>query len=260
MAEHQDLSGLVAIVTGASYGLGYAISEELARRGTAVLITDISERLIDAAATLTSKGYKVKATRVDVCDKSSVEAGVKAAVDAFGRLDILVANAAMPRSAKSVMEMDGTDWDATMAVNVRGALYCIQAAAAQMIAQGAGGRIITIGSTAGLKPYKRRSHYCTSKAAVIQLTRVAGLELAEHKITANCVCPGQTLTDNLKMMVTGGLNTDEGEEMRRRQAAIPLGPNDPIDIANAVAFFASPAARTVTGQVLAVEGGGLMTG
>jgi NAD(P)-dependent dehydrogenase (short-subunit alcohol dehydrogenase family) len=255
-----ELNGKVAVVTGASYGLGLAISSELARRGAAVLLTDIADKVDAAAQGLVAGGLQAKAARLDVRDIASVEAGIAAGVQTFGRLDILVANAAMPRSAKAILEMDAADWDATMAVNVRGTLFCIQAAARHMIARGGEGRIVTIGSTAGLKPYKRRSHYCTSKAAVIHLTRVAALELAQHKITVNCVCPGQTRTENLNMMISGGLNSAEADEMRKRQAAIPLGPNDPIDIATAVAFFASPAARTVTGQVLAVEGGGLMTG
>lgn len=257
----KDLEGKVAMITGASYGLGREIASELARRGAAVMLTDISDGVAAASRDLQAQGFRAAAVHVDVSQRGAVKAGIAATVGQFGRLDILVANAAMPRSPKTILEMDDLAWEGTMAVNLRGTLYCIQEAALQMILQGGGGRIVTIGSTAGLKPYKRRSHYCVSKAAVIHLSKVAGLELAEHKITVNCVCPGQTRTENLNAMISGGgLNAAEAEEMRKRQAAIPLGPNDPIDIAKAVAFFASPSARTVTGQVLAVEGGGLMTG
>jgi len=255
-----DLSGRVALVTGASYGIGYAIATALSERGAAVMLTDVQDRVRESAEALSASGARAQGRIVDVEDAASVEAGVQAAVEAFGRLDILVTNAAKPRTARTILEMTSADWDGPMAVNVRGALYCIQAAARQMIVQGDGGRIVTIGSTAGLKPYKRRAHYCSSKAALIQLTKVAALELAEHGVTVNCVCPGQTLTENLVRMTDGaGLNSTEAEEMRKRQATIPLGVNDASDIAAMVAHFASPTARKLTGQVIAVDGGGLLT-
>jgi len=224
------------------------------------MVSDTSERRDEAAAKLREAGYKAAATRIDVRELDSVQSAVAATVTTFGRLDIMVANAAMPRTAKPILEMDGETWDAMFAVNVRGSLFSIRAAAEQMIRQGAGGRLIAISSTAGLKPYAERSHYCSSKAAIIQLTKVAGLEFAPHNITANVVCPGQSMTENLRAMLEGSTGLEQAEQMRARQARIPLGPNEPVDIANAVAFFASPAARTVTGQVIAVEGGGLMTG
>ncbi|WP_016744873.1 SDR family NAD(P)-dependent oxidoreductase [Rhizorhabdus wittichii] len=260
MSDNGELSGRVALVTGASYGLGYSIAEELARRGAAVMISDISDQRDEAAEKLRAAGCKAAAVHIDVRDLALVQAGVARTVEAFGRLDILVANAAMPRTATPILEMDAATWDAAYAVNVRGTLFSFRAAAEQMIRQGEGGRLIAISSTAGLKPYADRSHYCSTKAAVIQLTKVAGLEFASHKITANVVCPGQSNTENLRKMLDGSTGQAAAEEMRARQARIPLGPNEPIDIANAVAFFASPAARTVTGQIMAVEGGGLMTG
>ncbi|SCW81273.1 Enoyl-(Acyl carrier protein) reductase [Sphingobium faniae] len=260
MTTERELEGRAALVTGASYGLGFAIAQELARRGAAVAITDIDDRREEAAARLRADGHRAVAIGVDVTDLDSVRQGVAQTVEAFGALDIQVNNAAMARTARPILEMDAESWDRTFAVNVRGTMFSIRAAAEQMIRQGKGGRIISISSTAGLKPYPQRSHYCSSKAAIIQLTKVAGIEFAPHGITANVVCPGQSVTENLRQMMAGSTNVREAEEMRARQARIPLGPNDPGDIAHAVAFFASPAAKTVTGQVLAVEGGGLMTG
>lgn len=255
-----NLSNRVALITGASYGIGQAIAAALARDGCAVMLTDLQSRVHEACAEISDNGGRAAACIMDVTDARSVEAGIEAAVATFGRLDILVTNAAAPRTARTLLEISAEDWDLPMTVNVRGALLCIQAAAKQMIAQGDGGRIITIGSTAGLKPYKRRAHYCSSKAALIQLTKVAALELAEHAITANCVCPGQTLTENLFRMTSGaGLNPTEAEEMRKRQAAIPLGVNAPSDIASIVAHLASAEAGKLTGQIIAVEGGGLLT-
>ena len=260
MNETQELAGRVALVTGARYGLGLAIARELARRGAAMAISDIDAGVEDSAENLRGEGLRAVGTVCDVRDLDQLRASVQAAADAFGRLDILVANAAMPRTATPILEMDADTWDAAYAVNVRGTMLSLRAGAERMIAQGEGGRLVTIASTAGLKPYLDRSHYCSSKAAVIQLTKVAGLEFARHRITANCVCPGQSVTENLRKMLEGSTGQAAADEMRARQARIPLGPNDPEDIANAVAFFASPAAKTVTGQVLAVEGGGLMTG
>lgn len=256
----EELEGQVALVTGARYGLGLAIAEELARRGASVAIGDIDAAVMDTAAALRARGAAALGVICDVRSLEQLRAAIAATVAEFGRLDIAVANAAMPRTATPILEMDGETWDAAYAVNVRGTMFTLRAAAERMIEQGAGGRLITVASTAGLKPYAERSHYCSSKAAVIQLTKVAGLEFAPHRITANCVCPGQTWTENMKKMLDGSTGEAAAEEMRARQARIPLGPNDPEDIANAVAFFASPAAKTVTGQVLAVEGGGLMTG
>jgi NAD(P)-dependent dehydrogenase (short-subunit alcohol dehydrogenase family) len=258
--KEEDPVDRVARVTGASYGIGLAISTELVRRGCTVMLSDVQARVHDACAALNAQGGRTGACILNVQEPASVEAGVETTVQKFGRLDILVTNAAHPRTARTILEMTTDDWDGPMAVNVRGALLCIQAAARRMIAQGEGGRIVTIGSTAGLKPYKRRAHYCSSKAAVIQLTKVAALELAEHGITVNCVCPGQTLTENLARMTDGaGLDPVEAAEMRKRQGAIPLGVNTPDDIASIVAHLASPGARKLTGQIIAVDGGGLLT-
>lgn len=259
MSETSELEGRVALVTGASYGLGKAIAEELGRRGGAVVLTDINDRVDDAVAELAAAGMKVSACRIDVRDRGSVDAACAHAVTQFGGLDIVVNNAAMARSAAPLMEITAEQWDATMDVNLRGTLFGMQAAVGIMIPQGRGGRIINIASTAGVKAYKQRAHYGTSKAAIIMLSRYAALEFAEHKVTVNCVAPGQTVTENLLMMTSGGLGEEQAEQMRKRQAMIPLGVNQPADIARAVAYFAAPGSATVTGQLLVVDGGGTMS-
>ena len=125
---------------------------------------------------------------------------------------------------------------------------------------GNGGRIVTIASSAALRPYKWRSHYAASKLGIIALTRVAALEFAEHKITANIVAPGPTDTENRRLQSSGGIdNEKEAAEMRAREARIPLGMVKPEDIANAVHHFTLPASGHVTAQTMLVDGGVLMT-
>jgi len=248
----------VALVSGASYGLGRATAERLSADGYAVMLTDITDRVMDTAEELAASGAAVAGALADVRDKASVDELIEKTVTDLGRIDVVVCNAAASRSSLTVLEMTVEDWDQAWAVNVRGALLCVQAAARKMIAAGTKGRFVTIGSTAAYRPYPRRAHYCTTKSAVVAFTRVAALELAEYGITVNCVCPGPTATENMLMMQGGGLNATEGEEMRARHAAIPLGVGKPSDIADAVAWFVSPTASHITGQSLLVDGGTLL--
>ncbi|VXD04296.1 Enoyl-(Acyl carrier protein) reductase [Pseudomonas sp. 9AZ] len=256
--SESELSNQVALVTGASYGLGRAITEELLKRGAKVMLTDISDRVEGTAAELDALGFPVAHAHLDVTDRASVDAAVQKTVEHFGKLDIFVNNAGWSKVMKPILELTADDWDAYMDINIRGNLFCIQAAAEAMIAGGRGGRIISIASTAASKPYKRASAYCTSKAAIPMLVKAAALELGEHGITVNCVAPGPTTTETNLAHSSGAIDPKVGEDKRRREALIPLGKNDPVDIATAVAYFASPVARRVTGQMLVVEGGGLL--
>jgi NAD(P)-dependent dehydrogenase (short-subunit alcohol dehydrogenase family) len=251
-----ELADRVALVTGASYGLGRAISEELARRGAKVMLTDITDRVDGTCAELSAAGFDVAMTRLDVTKRPSVRDAVQETVARFGKLDIFVNNAGWSRSMNFIRNITAEEWDVYMNINVRGNLFCIQEAAEAMIAQGKGGRYIAIASTAAVKPYKRAAAYCTSKSAIPMLIKAAALEFGEHNITCNCVAPGPTTTETNLAHSAGAIDPAAGEEKRRREAMIPLGKNDPIDIATAVAYFASPAARKVTGQLLVVEGGG----
>jgi len=255
MAEG-ELNGRVALVTGASYGLGRAIAEELATRGASIMLTDVDERLAGTTAELAAEGRQVAHCRLDVTDRSSVKAAVNETLSRFGGLDIFVNNAGWSKVMSPIREISAEEWDVYMAINVRGNLFCIQEAAEAMIAGGKGGRFVAIVSTAAVKPYKRAAAYCTSKSAIPMLAKAAALELGEHGITVNCVAPGPTVTETNLAHGSGAIDPKMGEEKRRREAMIPLGKNDPIDIATAVAFFASPAARRVTGQLMVVEGGG----
>ncbi len=253
---HGELSGQVAIVTGASYGLGRAISEELARLGATVMLTDVIDRVQEATRELSAAGHRVGCTALDVTQRASVHAAVDETVRRFGRLDVFVNNAGWSKALNFIRDINADEWDKYMHINVRGNLFCIQEAADTMIKAGTRGRYISVASTAAVKPYKRAAAYCTSKSAIPMLIKSAALEFGEHGITFNCVAPGPTTTETNLAHSTGALDAKAGEEKRRREAMIPLGKNDPVDIATAVAYFASAAARKVTGQLLVVEGGG----
>lgn len=254
--NNMELQGQVALVTGASYGLGRAITETLLGRGAAVMLTDIDPRLEQTCAELAGAGHRVAHARLDVVERDSVFAAVASTVREFGRLDIFVNNAGWSKSMNFIKDVTPEEWERHMNINVRGNLFCLQAAAEAMAAAGRGGRFVSIASTAAVKPYKRAAAYCTSKSAIPMLMKTAALEFAEHGITVNCVAPGPTTTETNLMHSSGAIDPKAGEEKRRRQALIPLGINAPEDIANAVAYFVSPGAGHVTGQMLVVEGGG----
>lgn len=253
---HQEQQGRVALVTGASYGLGRAITEELLARGASVMLTDITDRVSETCAELVEAGHPVAHHFIDVTQRETVKAAVAATIATFGRIDVFVNNAGWSQKLNFIRDITAEEWDQYMAINVRGNLFAVQEAAEAFIAAGSPGRIITIASTAAVKPYKRAAAYCTSKSAIVMLTKAAALELGEHQITVNCVAPGPTTTETNLAHSSGKLDPKHGEEKRRREAMIPLGKNDPVDIATAVAFFASPEARRVTGQLMVVEGGG----
>ena len=253
--NHCEQEGRVALVTGASYGLGRAISEELLARGAAVMLCDIDDRVEQTTKELAKSG-DVNHTFLDVTDRASVSSAVQKTIENFGKIDIFVNNAGWSKKLNFIRDISAKEWDEYMHINVRGNLFCIQEAAEAFIASRIGGRIICIASTAAIKPYKRAAAYCTSKSAIPMLVKNAALELGEHNITVNCVAPGPTTTETNLAHSSGAIDPKHGEEKRRREAMIPLGKNEPEDIATAVAFFASPEARRVTGQLLVVEGGG----
>jgi len=246
----------IAMVTGASYGLGRAITEDLLARGASVMLADISPRVEGTTAELAAAGYDVAFCHMDVTDRASVKTAVEATIDRFGTLDVFVNNAGWSQKMNLIRDITAEEWDVFMNINVRGNLFCIQEAAEAWIGADKPGRFISIASTAAVKPYKMATAYCTSKAAIPMLIKSAALELGQYGITVNCVAPGPTATETNLRHSSGALNSEHGEAKRKREALIPLGKNEPEDIATAVAYFASPAARKVTGQLLVVEGGG----
>ncbi|MCY3709930.1 MAG: SDR family NAD(P)-dependent oxidoreductase [Caldilineaceae bacterium] len=257
-----ELANQVAIVSGAGQGMGRAIALRLTREGAAVAVADIdNESAMRVAAEIEAQDGAALALQVDVTSRADTERMVAECADRFGRLNIMVNNAGV-LAVTPVLELDDSAWDWQMNVNAKGVLYCSQAAARQMIAQGEGGRIITIASTAGKIPSGKDvpiAGYVASKHAAVGLTKQMALELARYDILVNCVFPGIVESEMLQV-VHGAIARLEGvpeEEIRARAlATVPLSYfQSPQKVANMVAFLCSTDSDYSVGSVFDVTGG-----
>lgn len=242
----------VAVVTGASRGIGAAVAERLAADGLAVGCTATTVEAAEAVAARLRQEHGVDAVAVvaRVEDADDVEHALDEIERRLGPVSVMVNNAGIA-SVVPFLEVPAEEFSQVIDVNVKGVFHGSQAAARRMVASGTRGSIVQIGSIAGINSFPRRLGYCASKAAVHQMTRVMSLDLAEHGIRVNAVAPGYIRTDMIRDLVDAG-KLDEGP-LRRR---IPLGDlGATADIAAAVAWLASPEARYVTGETLVVDGG-----
>jgi 3-oxoacyl-[acyl-carrier protein] reductase len=241
------LAGKVALVTGASRGIGRAIAAALAAEGaTLVLAARDEARLADAVREIEAAGGAASALKLEVSERASVEAACERLLGAHGRVDVLVNNAGITRD-NLLLRMKPAEWDDVMATNLTGVFLCTQAALRPMLKQRAG-RIVNITSVVGVTGNAGQANYAASKAGIIGFTKSVAREVASRGITANAVAPGFVETD-----MTGAM-TDKAREAVT--SMIPLGRvGKPEDIAAAVAFLVSDAAAYITGQVLGVDGG-----
>lgn len=244
-----DLSGKVAIVTGAARGIGAGVARALGEAGAKVVIADLDlERARTQAAQLAAQGLDVSAEHLDLTREDSVVALCARVLEAYGAPWVLVNNACV-QDRELLLEATVAEWDRTEAVNGRGPFLMTREVARAMVAAGRGGRIINISSTALTgQSVKGHAAYTASKGAILGLSHASAMELVEHGVTVNVIMPGGVGTEGA---IAAKGPPAEGPGCRPP----PLGRPEPDDLGAAVLFFASPAARRITNQVLKVDGG-----
>jgi 2-deoxy-D-gluconate 3-dehydrogenase len=257
-----DLTGKTALVTGAAQGFGFAAARRLAEAGAAVLLTDRRGDAVEAAAgRLASHGERVSWAAGDVSVPDDVDGLVATAVERFGRLDVLVNNAAAYSNVR-IDEMPLDRFAGVLDVNVNGAFWCARQAARQMIEQGSGGVIVNVTSIDALHPTSQgMSHYTTSKHALWGLTKCLALELGPHGVRTNAVAPGPSLTEGAIEYIKAG--APEGIDVERQWAEaagrVPMRRwADPDEIGRAVVFLASDLSAYLNGAQIVVDGGYLV--
>jgi 3-oxoacyl-[acyl-carrier protein] reductase len=247
------LAGSVAIVTGGGHGIGKAYALRLAAEGAKVVIAELDEKAARAVADeLRAAGSEALAIRTDVSDPDSVQKMAAATVERFGRIDVLVNNAAIfatiPMSRAAFDKIEISEWELMMNVNVKGTWLASRAVVPQMRTQGRG-KIINISSSTAIKGSSSRIHYVTSKAGILGFTKTLAQELGGDNICVNCIAPGSTLSEESP--------DDSVLKMRNDAAAVRAlkRVQQPEDLTGALVFFASADSDFITGQTLVVDGG-----
>lgn len=276
MGTYPDLAGKVAIITGSGRpkGLGEAMAKRLAAEGAKVVLHDLGKvggeiapehgvgkasDIEQVAAEIRAAGGECTTFLGDMLVEADVAALVRHAVDTYGRVDIFVNNAGIGYLFGPLVEMTQEKWDAVLGVNLRGCFFGMKYAAQQMIAQGQGGRIVSIASQAAKSGFAFATAYTASKHGLLGLTRAAALEFGQHRITVNAICPNH-VTTGLGAWQNEFMSQARGQTMDEYMAAmrdrIPLGrPGLTEDTAAACAFLCSDQAQYITGEAMNVSGG-----
>ena len=247
------LEGKVALVTGAAQGIGLACARALAAEGARVVLADVNGDVAKKGAeALRAEGRQAAHAACDVSRKADVDRAVAVAFEAFGRLDVLVANAGIVHAAE-FLDLAEADFDRVIAVNLKGVFLAGQAAARQMVKQGEGGAIVNMSSVNAVLAIPNQVPYVVSKGGINQLTKLMSISLAPHGIRVNGIGPGTILTELAKTAVLGNREAE-----RRILSRTPMGRmGDPAEIGSVAVFLASDEASYMTGQTLYPDGGRL---
>jgi len=256
MSDPFDLTGRVALVTGASQGLGQRFARVLAEHGAAVGVAARQlDKLRELERAIAGEGGRVASVALDVTDRDSIERGIGAIESALGPIDLLINNAGTAVS-KGVLEQTEADWDQVLDTNLKGAFFTAQAVAKRMVARdprpACGGNIVNIASVLALDVVGHLAPYAASKGGLWQLTRTMALELARHDVRVNALAPGYIVTEINRDF----LATEAGERMRKRIPQRRFG--TPEDLDGALLLLASDASRYMTGSIIVIDGGLLL--
>lgn len=244
-----DLSGQVALVTGASSGLGWRMAEVLAAQGAKVVVgARRTERLAELVKAIEAGGGTARAVHLDVTDRASIRAAFDEAEMVFGPVAILINNAGIAAQQR-VLEQSAETWRSVLETNLDAVWYCAQEGARRMVAADVEGSIINISSLLGLGVSRTLSAYAVAKAGVVQLTRAMALELADKGVRVNAIAPGYLLTD----INRGYFESPAGQRMIEKIPMKRIG--DPCDLDGTVLLLAGRASRFMTGAVLVIDGG-----
>jgi len=256
MSDPFDLTGRVALVTGASQGLGQRFARVLAEHSAAVGVAARQlDKLRELERAIAGEGGRVASVALDVTDRDSIERGIGAIESALGPIDLLINNAGTAVS-KGVLEQTEADWDQVLDTNLKGAFFTAQAVAKRMVARdprpACGGNIVNIASVLALDVVGHLAPYAASKGGLWQLTRTMALELARHDVRVNALAPGYIVTEINRDF----LATEAGERMRKRIPQRRFG--TPEDLDGALLLLASDASRYMTGSIVVIDGGLLL--